>query len=76
MEKAKLKRSSLPRKHRGKKLRLSRSLGGNIVLLLFLAIVGAFYGAAACIYAYHRVLKPVEELFHLSAEVFCAQPHG
>ena len=68
MEKAKLKRSSLPRKHRGKKLRLSRSFGGNIVLLLFLAIVGAFM-APPLVYTLITAFTPAEE-------VFCAQPHG
>lgn len=73
MEKAKLKRSSLPRKHRGKKLRLSRSFGENIVLLLFLAIVGAFM-ALPLVYTLITAFKPVEELFIFPPRFFVRNP--
>ena len=73
MEKAKLKRSSLPRKHRGKKLRLSRSLGGNIVLLLFLAIVGAFM-ALPLLYVFMNAFKPLDELFAYPPRFYVRNP--
>jgi putative chitobiose transport system permease protein len=56
----------------GKK-RVSRSLGGNIVLFLFLAIIAAFI-ALPMIYIVNNAFKPLDELFVYPPRFFVRNP--
>ena len=70
MKNSKPERYCVSRRRKGKKLRISRSLGGNFVLLLFLAVVGVFM-ALPLVYTLITAFKPIEELFIFPPRFFC-----
>lgn len=60
--------------HRAKKrVRLSRSLGGTVVIFLFLIFIGAFM-ALPIIYSVLQSLKPLEEIFAYPPRFFVRRP--
>lgn len=58
-------------KSKGKKL--NRSIGGNIIIFLMLALVGAFM-ALPFVYAVVQSLKPLEEIFLFPPRFFVRNP--
>lgn len=56
-----------------KKVRLSRSIGGNIGVFLFLLLLGAFM-ALPMIYSIIQSFKPIEEFFAFPPKFFVRSP--
>lgn len=59
--------------HISKSKKLSRSVGGNIVVLLFLLLIAAFMALPAY-YSLIQSLKPIEELFAYPPKFFVRNP--
>ena len=60
--------------HRAKKeVRLSRSFGGTLAILLFLAIIGVFM-ALPIVYSLVQSIKPMEEIFAYPPKFFVKHP--
>ena len=62
-----------PRKIRHKHLYLNRSPGGNIAILVFLALVGVFM-ALPLVYSVSSALKPLDELWMYPPRFFVHNP--
>ena len=66
-------KKSHKRIHVGKKVRLSRSLGGNIFLFVILGIFGIFM-ALPLVYTVITAFKPIQELFIFPPRFFVKEP--
>ena len=56
-----------------KRVRLSRSLGGTIMIFIFLAVVGAFM-ILPILYSIVQSLKPINEIFAYPPKFFVRNP--
>ena len=64
-----------PQKPQHKHLYLNRSLGGNILILVFLVVIGVFM-ALPLVYSVSSSLKPLDELWTYPPRFFVQNPTG
>ncbi|WP_020615445.1 carbohydrate ABC transporter permease [Paenibacillus daejeonensis] len=65
--------SALNLSFRMRKKKVNRSLGGNILMFLFLAVTGAFM-ALPLVYAINAAFKPLDEIFLFPPTLFVRNP--
>ena len=65
--------SALNLSFRVRKKKVNRSLGGNILMFLFLAVTGAFM-ALPLVYAINAAFKPLDEIFLFPPTLFVRNP--